>query len=117
MEYILRTISANDVGANVDMSPGLGLAHSKRTKIPISGVTYELLNVRFTIGTSLGIKLDRIHRILLYHPIMHDISVDNNVVSGKCRFGTLFPCGLGYTFFSDTFNNVVVLVRKGFEIY
>ena len=48
---------------------------------------------------------------------MHDISVDNNVVGGKCRFGTLFPCGLGYTFFSDTFNNVVVLVGKGFEIY
>ena len=36
LEYILRTISANDVGANVDMSPGLGLAHSKRAKIPIS---------------------------------------------------------------------------------
>ena len=48
---------------------------------------------------------------------MHDISVDNNVVGGKCRFGTLFPRGLGYTFFSDTFNDVVVLVRKGFEIY
>ena len=89
----------------------------KSKKYQFHGVTYELSNVRLTVGTSLGIKLDRIHRILLYHPIMHDISVDNNVVGGKRRFGTLFPCGLGYTFFSDTFNDVAVLVRKGFEIY
>ena len=32
LEYIPRTISANDVGANVDMSPGLGFAHSIRAK-------------------------------------------------------------------------------------
>ena len=89
----------------------------KEQKYPFHGVTWKQLNVRLTVGTSLGIKLNTIHRILLHHPIMHDISVDNNVVGGKCRFGTLFPRGLGYTFFSDTFNDIVVLVRKGFEIY
>ena len=76
-----------------------------------------IFNVRLTIGISLGIKLDKIHRILCSHSIMHHISVDDDVIGSKRGFRILFLSGLGYTFCSNFLHDVSVLPSKRFESY
>lgn len=76
-----------------------------------------LLTVTLTIGIRLRIELDEIHWVLLLHPIMHEIGVDDDLVGSKCACGILFPSGLGYTFWGDLLLDVVILPRESFEIY